>query len=116
LAGLIPEQDIAMRIIGLRPGEKLREELVGSDEALLPSGIEKIQRVQAGSVPEAELMTQQIAQMERLVVNGHSRSALELLYQIVPTFRPLDVETAKQIGSRRLKKDLKDLRVVRQPA
>jgi FlaA1/EpsC-like NDP-sugar epimerase len=116
LAGLIPEEDIAIRVIGLRPGEKLREELVGSDEALLPSEIDKVQRVQSGSIPEADYLFQKIAQLERLVVNGHARSALELLYQIVPTFRPLDLETAKQIGSRRVKKEaVETLWVANQP-
>ncbi|MGH7926696.1 MAG: UDP-N-acetylglucosamine 4,6-dehydratase family protein, partial [Candidatus Binatia bacterium] len=103
LAGLTPEEDIAIRVIGLRPGEKLREELVGSDEALLPSEVEKIQRVQAGWIPEADFLVQKISQLERLVSAGHVRLALELLYQIVPTFRPLDVETANQIGLRRVK-------------
>jgi FlaA1/EpsC-like NDP-sugar epimerase len=105
LAGLIPGEDIAIRVIGLRPGEKLREELVGSDEALVPSEIDKIHRVESGSVAKADYLFQKIAQLERLVVNGHSRLALELLYQMVPTFRPLDLDTARQIGSRRMKKD-----------
>jgi FlaA1/EpsC-like NDP-sugar epimerase len=104
LAGLTPEEDIPIRIIGLRPGEKLREELVGSDEVLLPCDVEKIERVQAGWIPEAEFMLQKIIQLERLVSNGQPSLALEMLYQLVPTFRHLDIETGPQ-GSRRVKKD-----------
>jgi FlaA1/EpsC-like NDP-sugar epimerase len=37
LAGRAPDRDIAVEIIGRRPGEKLEEELVASDEKLLPT-------------------------------------------------------------------------------
>jgi FlaA1/EpsC-like NDP-sugar epimerase len=100
LAGLIPDADIPICVIGLRPGEKLREELVGADEALVPSAIDKIQRVQAGAVPQLEQLLPVIEQLERLVVNGQSRPALDLLYRMVPTFRPADAHTARRPGAR----------------
>lgn len=37
LAGLIPDRDIRIEVIGLRPGEKLQEELFYADENLLPT-------------------------------------------------------------------------------
>jgi FlaA1/EpsC-like NDP-sugar epimerase len=99
LAGLIPDDDIAIRVIGLRPGEKLCEELVGADEALLPSAIDKIHRVRTGAVPHLEQLLPMIEQLERLVVNGQSRPALDLLYRMVPTFRPADVHTVRRPGA-----------------
>lgn len=42
LAGLIPEKDIKIKIVGLRPGEKLYEELLNDTSKTLPTYHEKI--------------------------------------------------------------------------
>ena len=90
LAGFIPEQEIPIRVVGLRPGEKLREELVAMDETLLPGENEKIHRVQSGWVPDLDSLVSQIEELERLAKTGQSRATLDLLYRMVPTFRAVD--------------------------
>jgi FlaA1/EpsC-like NDP-sugar epimerase len=42
LAGYIPEKDIKIKVIGLRPGEKLYEELLNDNSKTLPTHHEKI--------------------------------------------------------------------------
>ena len=42
LAGFIPEKDIKIQIVGLRPGEKLYEELLNDTSTTLPTYHEKI--------------------------------------------------------------------------
>jgi FlaA1/EpsC-like NDP-sugar epimerase len=50
LAGLVEGQDIRIDIVGLRPGEKLHEELMGGQEDLLPTHHPKILRAARADV------------------------------------------------------------------
>jgi FlaA1/EpsC-like NDP-sugar epimerase len=88
LAGFIPEEDIPITFIGLRPGEKLYEELAGADETLEASGVEKILQVQSVGPPPLPLLLQQISQLERLAIEGKSHAVIKLLSEVVPTFQP----------------------------
>ena len=106
LAGFIPDDEIAIQVVGLRPGEKLREELVAMDEMIVPSEVEKIKRVQSGWVADLDSVTRKIEEMERLAINGKPWLALEVLCEMVPTFRPTDMDTTEQLRRLQTKKDV----------
>lgn len=84
ISGLRPDKDISIEYTGLRPGEKLFEELFESDEENLPSGADGV------IVATANLM--EIGQI-RSLIDGLTQAALSndpdvaitTLGQIVPT-------------------------------
>ena len=65
LSGLEPEKDIATKITGLRPGEKLSEELVSSSEKLRPTRFEKLSVIDPQLVDELTLLDDVARLMER---------------------------------------------------
>ena len=96
LAGFIPDEEISIIFTGLRPGEKLGEELVGTDEILQPSGVEKIYQVQASCLPNSTVLMQQVAKLERFAVEGASKELVDCLSELIPTYHPVDVAVAPE--------------------
>jgi FlaA1/EpsC-like NDP-sugar epimerase len=94
LAGFIPEEEIPIAFIGLRPGEKLHEELVGIDETLEPSGVEKILQVRPRRLPRPARLVKKLSELERLAIEGKSDALIELLCEVVPTFHPFQAAGA----------------------
>jgi FlaA1/EpsC-like NDP-sugar epimerase len=109
LAGFVPDEEIPVTVVGLRPGEKLREELVASDETLVTSEVEKILRVESLHTPELNFLVQKIGELEQLASTGKSEPLIDWLYQVVPTFRPLNTDIASQISHRRAKRETSKL-------
>ena len=88
LSGLVPDQDIPVTFTGLRPGEKLSEELVGGDEVAEPTSASGILRVQLSTAPEWPQFLRLTTELERLAETGDDAGVIEGLRQLVPTYRP----------------------------
>jgi FlaA1/EpsC-like NDP-sugar epimerase len=98
-AGFIPDEEIKIEFIGLRPGEKLYEELIGAHEIAEPSAVPKILRVRG--TPEYDVATLE-SEIESLIVlaeRGDCAGVLTQLRRLVPTFSPLP-ESAVPAGMR----------------
>ena len=90
LSGLIPNEDIKIKIIGLRPGEKLFEELLTEKEksrALGDSGHEKIFIAETEEVDEGKLDID-VKELEALAGKMDSEGIIKKLREIVPTYKP----------------------------
>ncbi len=92
LSGLSPDEDIAIAFIGLRPGEKLFEELIGPDETARPAATQKILEVRPRRLPDANTLARQIAELEQLALRGDGAAVMKQILVIVPEFRPPDSE------------------------
>ena len=87
LSGCVPEEDIPITFVGLRPGEKLSEELIGREEVAEPSGIEGILRIHPTSPIDPIHLREQVARLEALAAQGESQAAVAQSSAIVPTFQ-----------------------------
>jgi FlaA1/EpsC-like NDP-sugar epimerase len=88
LAGLIPGQDIPIHFTGLRPGEKLHEELFDKDEQLKPTQNPKIMRaaVRARTFPEIQEPIEQLIAMAEQA--GPAELLVKRMQTLVPEFHP----------------------------
>ena len=87
MAGLVPEEDIEIRFIGLRPGEKLYEELMTQGENILPTYHEKIKIFQGHSL-DRDFIEQWIFALEDLLALRDKGGVVEHLKTLVPEYRP----------------------------
>lgn len=83
-----PDGDIEIREVGLRPGEKLYEELLIGDNPET-TGHERIMKANEAMMPW-EVLDAQLDKMDESLGAGDAASALSLLRELVPDFRPLD--------------------------
>ncbi len=86
LAGLVPGKDIDIVFSGLRPGEKLYEELFEEREQVEPTAHPKIQRAIGTSVPMAELHDW-LELLQVNLPNSDEEELLQDLKQFVPSFQ-----------------------------
>jgi FlaA1/EpsC-like NDP-sugar epimerase len=85
LSGLRVGADIRIQIVGLRPGEKMFEELHAADEQRLPTSHPKIIVAQSSHAQNAELL-RNISELERLARTDPDKISDQLL-KIVPEYR-----------------------------
>jgi FlaA1/EpsC-like NDP-sugar epimerase len=85
LSGLEPDVDIPIVYTGLRPGEKLHEQLTSDTEETLPTRYEKI-RIVRTDAPRP--LDQAIEQLWNSVAARDERTTLRRLQELVPEFTP----------------------------
>jgi FlaA1/EpsC-like NDP-sugar epimerase len=96
LSGLVPDEDIKLAFVGLRPGEKLFEELVGERETVQPSSIQKVFEVTSDEPQPAEWFREELLKLERVAKLGDSTEVMRSLRRIVPEFRGRPWEVAPE--------------------
>jgi FlaA1/EpsC-like NDP-sugar epimerase len=82
LSGKEPGRDVAIEFIGIRPGEKLHEELWAEGEDAVPTVHPKISRCRAQEV-DPSWLDEELAELARLVEAGDTLEVISLLGRIV---------------------------------
>jgi len=87
LSGLIPHKDIDIVFTGLRPGEKLFEELLTKEEGVRATSHKKI-KIAASAIVESDSISSELAQLFRLAETHDIQGMVIALRCLVMEFTP----------------------------
>jgi len=86
LAGFQPDKDIQIIFTGLRPGEKLYEEVLNQKETTLPTSNKKIMIARVRE-EDYEAVQQKVTELIQTASAGNDMKTVKLMKTIVPEFR-----------------------------
>lgn len=87
LSGKEPGKDVEIRYIGLRPGEKLYEELITEGEDVVPTDHEQIM-VLKGDCETAQNLNAVLRELKEAADTGDSQGIRSILRRAVPEYTP----------------------------
>jgi len=82
LNNLEPGRDIELKFIGIRPGEKMHEELSWGAEDVVDSGVPKVMRVVAKSHVGWDWLRHQLTELDRVCQTNDSQKARAMLLDL----------------------------------
>lgn len=86
LNGYTPEDEMKIKIIGLRPGEKLYEEVLVGEEKLNSTEIDKIYKTQNYMDVDIKKLRSLFNELDLAIRETNETKCVDLLKKIVPTF------------------------------
>jgi len=86
-AGLVPHKDIQVNYIGLRPGEKLYEELLLAEEGIEPTRHEKI-HIANSRIMHLPSLLEKIGELEAAAAAGSRQEIDSIMSSVIPEYRP----------------------------
>jgi len=94
LAGLKPDVDVRIEVVGLRPGEKLYEELFHAGEALVPTAYAGVMAA-APRAADADEIRRAVAALSEACARSDAETMNAIVRALVPEYRgPAAVEKA----------------------
>jgi FlaA1/EpsC-like NDP-sugar epimerase len=85
LSGLVPGEEIPIKITGIRPGEKLYEELLTAQEGTSATKHERI-LVARPSAPDSALLQRRVEELIALAEAGRAEAVRAKIAEIVPDY------------------------------
>jgi FlaA1/EpsC-like NDP-sugar epimerase len=86
LAGRQPGADVAIHFTGLRPGEKLYEELFHDGEKIEPTSVPRV-NVAAPRTTSLTVLTEALDRLDVACASGETVTAVSIVQSLVPEFR-----------------------------
>lgn len=94
LSGFEPEKDIEIQFTGLRPGEKLYEEVLMSEEGMRFTAHNKIFAAQPAKY-DLDNLKEKFEELKFICNSGNSEDIKAKLQELVPTYNRLEVKKKK---------------------
>ncbi len=88
LSGLEPHKDIPIVFTGIRPGEKLSEEVLTAEEGVEPTGHPKIFKAKIRKSVSGELLNRKIDQLESYAQTRDRAAIIRSLREMIPSYNP----------------------------
>lgn len=88
LSGLRPDRDVKVQFSGVRPGEKLFEELNLQDECLMPTSHDKIKSYISPSDVTPGQIGARLQELKRIVETQDMEGLALLLKEMIPDYQP----------------------------
>jgi len=88
LSGLEPHKDIPVVFTGVRPGEKLFEEVLTAEEGVEPTIHPKIFKAKIKRSLSEEVMNEKIEKLKNFARMRNRSAMISTLQEIIPTFNP----------------------------
>ncbi|RZJ34646.1 MAG: polysaccharide biosynthesis protein [Flavobacterium sp.] len=89
LAGFTPGKEIEIKIIGLRPGEKLYEELLNDNSKTLPTHNEQIM-IAVDTPEDYDVINDSVMEMAAITKNTSSAEIVSRMKRLVPEFKSMN--------------------------
>jgi FlaA1/EpsC-like NDP-sugar epimerase len=88
LSGLKPGEDIQIKYTGLRPGEKLFEELLLREEGIAATKNDRIY-IAKPTYMDAVDFSKELDQLKKILSSGRATDAAKVISNIVPMYREM---------------------------
>ncbi|MDP9242947.1 MAG: polysaccharide biosynthesis protein [Actinomycetota bacterium] len=88
LSGYEPDVEVPIQFTGVRPGEKLKEEILLAEEGTIDTGVDKIFVARLGAEPDPSALDRGVAQLAEAGSQGDQSRIRALLQDIVSTYAP----------------------------
>ena len=95
-SGFKPDADIEIKFIGLRPGEKLYEELITEGEGIVRTPHEKLFVLRGNNTIDPAWLGQKIKELAILAHEQDADGIKSKLQEIVPEYHPFDLTNSPQ--------------------
>jgi len=89
LSGFEPDKDIPVVFTGIRPGEKLFEEILTAEEGTIATQNQKIFMAKLSRVDENKL-NQVLENLREAVKKSNREEIVNILKQLIPSYQPDD--------------------------